>query len=155
MNDPESIWEILENNDEITINSEEETQLVQKVFDLVELNKKLYKFHLEKKVDPSRKEWLNLTGLSIAETERVCKLGDNALEKLIQVNLKLIISSARKYSEEENSSMLELVEEGKSSVKEAAYRWFPLKDKGYEFPTFLKFVIKTNMREKINNEKSS
>ena len=155
MNAPESIWEILENNDEITINSEEEIKLVKKVFDLFELKKKLYKFNLEKKVDPSRKEWLKLSGLSIAETKTLLKSGNNACEKLIQVNLKLIISSARKYSEEENFSILELVKEGKISVQEAACRWFPLKDKGYKFRTFLKFVINTNIRKKINNEKSS
>ena len=116
MNVPESIWEILEKNDEITINPGEEIQLVKKVFDSIELSKKLYEFNLEKKVDPSTMEWLKLTGLSISETKRVWDSGDNACEKLINAHLKLIISRARKYSEAGNIPMTELVEEGKLSV---------------------------------------
>lgn len=72
-----------------------------------------------------------------------------AINKLIESNLRLVISVAKKYSETASLSLMDLIQEGNLGLMQAAEKYDY--EKGYKFSTYAVYWIKQSILQAIND----
>ncbi|MGA1482203.1 MAG: sigma-70 family RNA polymerase sigma factor, partial [Vulcanococcus sp.] len=118
---------------------DEEIELARKIADLLQLEELANQFEADNGHYPDTKEWAALVEMPLVKFRRRLMLGRRAKEKMVQSNLRLVVSIAKKYMNR-GLSFQDLIQEGSLGLIRAAEKFDH--EKGYKFSTYATWWIR-------------
>jgi RNA polymerase primary sigma factor len=128
---------------------DEEIELARKIADLLELEEKAAEFEADKGHFPDTKEWAAIFDMPLIKFRRRLMLGRRAKEKMVQSNLRLVVSIAKKYMNR-GLSFQDLIQEGSLGLIRAAEKFDH--EKGYKFSTYATWWIRQAITRAIADQ---
>lgn len=121
------------------LTAEQEVKLGKAVQEMMALEEK--KTGLVEALDrePTWEEWADEAELSTQALKAKVRKGERAREKMVQSNLRLVVSIAKKYSGSQ-LDMMDLIQEGNLGLHRGVEKFDPLK--GYRFSTYAYWWIR-------------
>jgi RNA polymerase primary sigma factor len=131
------------------LRAEEEIELARKIADLLELER-----IRERMIDcndriPNDREWAQEVGMELPAFKRRLYLGRRAKDKMVQSNLRLVVSIAKKYMNR-GLSFQDLIQEGSLGLIRAAEKFDH--EKGYKFSTYATWWIRQAITRAIADQ---
>lgn len=112
---------------------EEEISLGRQVQAMIKLHEQRQRITDQQGREPAQEEWAQEVGLTVLELNSTLVRGERAKQQMIQANLRLAVSIAKKYPNR-GMELLDLVQEGAIGLARAAEKFDP--SKGYRFSTY-------------------
>lgn len=131
------------------LRAEEEIELARKIADLLELER--LREQLRKRLGrfPSDREWAESVNMEFPAFQRRLYLGRRAKDKMVQSNLRLVVSIAKKYMNR-GLSFQDLIQEGSLGLIRAAEKFDH--EKGYKFSTYATWWIRQAITRAIADQ---
>jgi len=131
------------------LRADEEIELARKIADLLELERirEELMYHLDR--EPQVTEWANAVDMELPKFKRRLILGRRAKEKMVQSNLRLVVSIAKKYMNR-GLSFQDLIQEGSLGLIRAAEKFDH--EKGYKFSTYATWWIRQAITRAIADQ---
>ena len=128
---------------------DEEIELARKIADLLHLEELAAQFESDNGKYPDTKEWAALVEMPLIRFRRRLMLGRRAKEKMVQSNLRLVVSIAKKYMNR-GLSFQDLIQEGSLGLIRAAEKFDH--EKGYKFSTYATWWIRQAITRAIADQ---
>jgi len=128
---------------------DEEIELARKIADLLQLEELAAQFEADHGHYPDTKEWAVLVDMPLVKFRRRLMLGRRAKEKMVQSNLRLVVSIAKKYMNR-GLSFQDLIQEGSLGLIRAAEKFDH--EKGYKFSTYATWWIRQAITRAIADQ---
>ena len=128
---------------------DEEIELARKIADLLQLEELAAQFEVDNGHLPDNKEWAGLVEMPLIKFRRRLMLGRRAKEKMVQSNLRLVVSIAKKYMNR-GLSFQDLIQEGSLGLIRAAEKFDH--EKGYKFSTYATWWIRQAITRAIADQ---
>ncbi len=131
------------------LRADEEIELARKIADLLELER--IREGLQEQLDrlPQDAEWANAVNMSLPAFRHRLHLGRRAKDKMVQSNLRLVVSIAKKYMNR-GLSFQDLIQEGSLGLIRAAEKFDH--EKGYKFSTYATWWIRQAITRAIADQ---
>ncbi|MGB8700577.1 MAG: sigma-70 family RNA polymerase sigma factor, partial [Thermosynechococcaceae cyanobacterium] len=101
---------------------------------------------LEEVPPDDRESWAVASGIKPGDLERITHLGQRAKKKMIESNLRLVVSIAKKY-QHRGLELLDLIQEGSLGLNRAVELFDP--ERGFKFSTYATWWIRQSMTRAI------
>lgn len=131
------------------LRADEEIELARKIADLLQLEELANQFEEDNGHYPDNKEWAALVEMPLIKFRRRLMLGRRAKEKMVQSNLRLVVSIAKKYMNR-GLSFQDLIQEGSLGLIRAAEKFDH--EKGYKFSTYATWWIRQAITRAIADQ---
>ena len=128
------------------LEADEEIILAKQVQRMMSILDKKEELEKETSVILDTKDWAKAVGMREKELKQVLYLGKRAKNKMIQSNLRLVVSIAKKYLRR-NLEFLDLIQEGTLGLERAVEKFD--QSKGYKFSTYAYWWIRQGMTRAI------
>ncbi|MGB5974766.1 MAG: sigma-70 family RNA polymerase sigma factor, partial [Nodosilinea sp.] len=137
------------------LRAEEEIELARKIADLLKLERIYDELADALERDPHDSEWAEAVGKDEGETYTLARfrhrlhIGRRAKDKMVQSNLRLVVSIAKKYMNR-GLSFQDLIQEGSLGLIRAAEKFDH--EKGYKFSTYATWWIRQAITRAIADQ---
>lgn len=131
------------------LRAEEEIELARKIADLLELERMREQLTEHEDRVPTDKEWAEAAAMPIKAFRRRLYQGRRAKDKMVQSNLRLVVSIAKKYMNR-GLSFQDLIQEGSLGLIRAAEKFDH--EKGYKFSTYATWWIRQAITRAIADQ---
>ncbi len=131
------------------LRADEEIELARKIADLLELERIREQLCEDLQREPKDLEWANAVGMPLPSFRHRLHLGRRAKDKMVQSNLRLVVSIAKKYMNR-GLSFQDLIQEGSLGLIRAAEKFDH--EKGYKFSTYATWWIRQAITRAIADQ---
>lgn len=131
------------------LRADEEIELARKIADLLELERIREDLYDQLEREPYYQEWAGAVDMPIQAFRHRLHLGRRAKDKMVQSNLRLVVSIAKKYMNR-GLSFQDLIQEGSLGLIRAAEKFDH--EKGYKFSTYATWWIRQAITRAIADQ---
>jgi RNA polymerase primary sigma factor len=131
------------------LRADEEIELARKIADLLELERIRDSLYTQLEREPRHHEWASAVDMPIQAFRHRLHLGRRAKDKMVQSNLRLVVSIAKKYMNR-GLSFQDLIQEGSLGLIRAAEKFDH--EKGYKFSTYATWWIRQAITRAIADQ---
>lgn len=131
------------------LRADEEIELARKIADLLELERIREQLCEQLARDPHDSEWAQAVNMPLPAFRSRLHMGRRAKDKMVQSNLRLVVSIAKKYMNR-GLSFQDLIQEGSLGLIRAAEKFDH--EKGYKFSTYATWWIRQAITRAIADQ---